>query len=470
MQNKTAYIWGFLSRFAPQAIYLGTTMMLARFLSPDDFGQIGVLSIIFVVANVLLDAGLGGSLVKEKEISDIDCSSIFIFNMLVSLSIYAILFILANTIESFFAIEGLSSVIRAISLVFPFSALGIVPKSLLNRKLQFRLTFYNSLVGVIAGSISSILIAINDGGVYALVAYQVITVAVTGVANYVSSRYRFVVKFSMNSLVRLLPFGIYTTIVSVVDTIYENLITTLTGKYMNVQQAGYLYQAKRIEETMTSSLTTTINTVSFPILTRLKDDKLEFVNEADSTFKTITCLIFPLLFCVASFAESIITLLFGNQWIESAPYLEALAFAGTFIIAESLIRNYVKSLCAVRQLLYVTLLKRIICILILFIALLIDPRIVIYAYILSSFVGYIANLVLYNRLINVKMFHGIGSFVKYLLPSVLFYSIMKMPIIKTSSIFIQMLVATLFLLFIYVVILRFYGMSVIGLIKSYIKK
>lgn len=469
MQNKTAYIWGLLSRFAPQAIYLGTTMMLARFLTPDDFGQIGVLSVIFVVANVLLDAGLGGSLVKEKEITDVDCSSIFIFNIFVSLFIYALLFFSSNTLEKFFGIEGLSAVICTISLVFPFSALGIVPKALLNRKLQFRLAFYNSLIGVIVGSAISILVAIYGGGVYALVAYQVITVAVTGIANYISSRYKFVVKFSMNSLARMLPFGIYTTIISVVDTVYENIMTSLVGKYMNVQQAGYLYQAKRIEETMTLSLTTTINTVSFPILTRLKEDKSKFINEADATFKTITCLIFPLLFCVASFAKPIILLLFGNQWIESAPYLEALIFAGIFIIAESLIRNFIKSLCNVWQLLYVTLAKRIICVLILFGALLISPKNIIYAYIFTSFIGYIANLFLYNHLIGANVYYSICKFILYTLPSVVMYIIMKYLIAASIPLVVQILFAVMLLLFVYLVILRFYGMSINSLIKKCIK-
>lgn len=470
MQNKTAYIWGLLSRFAPQAIYLGTTMMLARFLTPNDFGQIGVLSVIFVVANVLLDAGLGGSLVKEKEITDVDCSSIFIFNIFVSLFIYALLFFSSNILEKFFGIDGLSAVICTISLVFPFSALGIVPKALLNRKLQFRLAFYNSLIGVIVGSAISILVAIYGGGVYALVAYQVITVAVTGIANYISSHYKFVVKFSMSSLVRMLPFGIYTTIISVADTVYENLITSLTGKYMNVQQAGYLYQAKRIEETMTLSLTTTINTVSFPILTRLKEDKSKFINEADATFKTITCLIFPLLFCVASFAKPIILLLFGNQWIESAPYLEALVFAGTFIIAESLIRNFIKSLCNVRQLFYVTLAKRIICVFILFTALLMSPKNIIYAYIFTSFIGYIANLLLYNHLICANVYCSIGKFILYTLPGVIIYIIMKYLIVDSVSLMIQILIAFVLLLFVYLAVLRFFGMSVKSLIKWCIKR
>lgn len=470
MQNKTAYVWGLLSRFAPQGIYLVTTMILARFLSPDDFGAIGVLSIIFVVANVLLDAGLGGSLIKEKNITNIDCSSVSVFNMLVSIFIYVALFMCSNTLERYFGIEGLSTVICSISLVFPFSAFAIVPKAILNRDLRFQAAFMNSLIGVIAGSVSSIIIALIGGGIYALVTYQVVTVAVTGIANYISSRYRFSFRFSLESLKRFLPFGVLTTIISVIDTIYENLITTLTGKYLNVQQAGYLYQAKRIEETMTSSLATTINVVSFPILTRLKDDREKFIIEADSTFKTIICLTLPLLFLAASFAEEIIILLFGCQWIDSAPYFELLIFAGVFIVMESLIRNFVKSLCEVNKLLYITLSKRILCILLLFTALCVSSELMIYMYMFTSFIGYLANLVLYNKLINRNTFSSLLIVVVYALPSVCYFVMMKLPFVLSLGLYEKIGMSLILQLFIYLLVLRFYGIQIAEWIKKSIRK
>lgn len=470
MQNKTAYIWGLLSRFAPQGIYLVTTMILARFLTPDDFGTIGVLSIIFVVANVLLDAGLGGSLIKEKYITNIDCSSISVFNMLVSLVIYVTLFLCSNNLERYFGIEGLSTIICTISLVFPFSAFGIVPKSLLNRELRFKAAFINSLIGVIAGSVISIIIAFVDGGIYALVAYQVVTIAVTSIANYISSRYKFSFLFSLKSLKRLLPFGVLTTIISVIDTIYENMITTLTGKYLNVQQAGYLYQAKRIEETMTSSLATTINVVSFPVLTRMKEERDRFVIEADSTFKTIICLTLPLLFLAASFAEEIITLLFGSQWIDSAPYFELLIFAGVFIIMESLIRNFIKSLCEVNKLLIVTLCKRMLGITLLFAVLCISSELMIYMYIFTSFIGFLANLVLYNKLINRNTFSSLLIVAVYALPSVCYFAIMKIPFVLSLGLNGKIGLSLMLQLFIYLFVLRFYGLQIADWIKTSIRK
>lgn len=470
MRNKTAYFWGLLSRFAPQIIYLGTTMVLARFLSPDDFGQIGVLSIIFVVANVLLDAGLGGSLIKEERITDIDCSSISMFNLAVSIIIYLSLFFTAGLLESYFAIDGLSYVIRTISLVFPFSALGIVPKALLNRNLQFRTAFFNSLIGVIGGSICSIIIAVMKGGVYALVAYQVVNVAITAIANWVSSHYHLSIQFSFDSLKRLLPFGIITTIISTIDTIYENLITTLTGKYLNVQQAGYLYQAKRIEETMTSSLATAINTVSFPLLTRIKDDRNIFKEEAASTYKTIICITAPVLFCVASFAEPIIRLLFGEQWIEASDYLVLLIFAGVFIIMESLLRNFIKSLCEVKQLLYVTFAKRFIGIVILIGALSISPDYMIYAYIFTSFLGFLANLVLYCKLIDFSIFKLLVKSIIYIMPGIIYLGVMRLPVVGAMSLAGQIGLAIIILSAIYLIVLRMFGISIVNWLKSAISK
>lgn len=470
MRNKSAYIWGLLGRFTPQVIYLGTTMLLARLLTPTDFGMIGVLSVIFVVANTLLDAGLGGSLIKEKEISPIDCSSISAFNIVVSLIIYFLLFLLSNSLECFFEIDGLSPVIKTISLVFPISAFGIVPKALLNRDLQFKKTFFSALLGVSAASIISIIIAYKNGGVYALVAYQIINIAVTVIANFIASKYRLSIRFSINSFKKLLPFGLYTTVISTIDTIYENLITSLTGKFLNVTQSGYLYQAKRIEETLSSTLSTTINIVAFPILTKLKDDKTRFENEAASTFKIIVCISAPLLFFVASFSEYILALLFGKQWIDAASYLEALTFAGVFIVMESLIRNFIKSLNEVKRLLYMTVGKRVLGISLLLIAVKMSPDYLVYAYILTSFIGYMANLFLYTRITQSNTLQLFSKSFVYILPGLIMYIILKLPFMANCTLLLKTGAGLFLLLAIYFIVLRLLGIRIIDWIKCAISQ
>ena len=220
MQNKSAYLWGLIGKFGPQALYLITTMILARFLTAEDFGMIGVLSIIFIVATVLLDSGLGGSLIKEKEISAIDLSSITCFNVAVSSLIYISLYFSAGWIEGVYETPGLGNVVKVLGLVFPITAFGIVPKSLLQRNIKFKTICWNYMLGVATGCISSIIIAVKSGGVYALVAYQLVTNLVNVLANIFCSQYFPRFGFSMESLKRLLPFGVFTSVISIIDTIY----------------------------------------------------------------------------------------------------------------------------------------------------------------------------------------------------------------------------------------------------------
>ena len=470
MQNKSAYIWGLIGKFAPQGLYLITTMILARFLSPDDFGEIGVLSIIFMVANVLLDSGLGGSLVKENQISKVDCSSIFVFNLFVSITIYLILFFSANLLENYFAIDALSGVIRTISLVFPLSALGIVPKALLNRELRFRESCYNAIVGVLVASICSIGSLVLHVGVYTLVIYQVVCVGITSLANYISSKYHISFVFSFASLRRLLPFGVTTTVITIIDTVYENIMTTMTGKFLNVQQAGYIYQAKRIEETLSTSLATTIGTVAFPVLTKLKSDKNKFVIEANSTFRIISSCSIPLLIEVAIFSNEIILVLFGRQWSDAGPYLKLLTFAGVFLIMETLFRNFIKALGEVKKLFYATLLKRVIGIAIIFISLVLSPPSLIYAYLFSTVIGYLINFYLYSRLIGREFISELIQGIKTLLPGMLLYLVSSFIFRYVEPILVKIAISIIFLMVLYFIILPLLGIHTISFIKSIICK
>ena len=360
MQHKSEYIWALIGRIVPMLIYLGTTMILARFLTPEDFGIVGVLSIFLMVAQTLMDAGLGGSLIKEKDISDIDCSTIFVFNIVVSIILYALIVIFADTIENYFTTPGLSLVVRILCSVFIINAFGMVPNSLLMRHLQFRIITIINISSVTIAATTAIVLVIYVRNVYALVAYQIVYAIFMVVLSAIASKYKWSLKFSLVSLRHLLPFGIFTTLANVIDTIYENLTTFFFGKYLNMQQAGYLSQAKRLEEVPSLSITQTINNVAFPVLNQLRNNHIAFAQECNETFKTIMLLILPLLAVLAVFSGPIILLVLGNQWTMAAPYLSLLVIAAIFRIAETLNRTFIKSTTKVQELFRYTLIKRIV--------------------------------------------------------------------------------------------------------------
>lgn len=466
MKNLSAYVWGMGARFAPQLLYMITTMILARFLTPDDFGTIGVLSIIFMVANTLIDSGLGGSLIKEKEISSVDCSTISTFNIGISSSIYLIIFFCAPAIERYYEIDNLALITRLVSLEFVISSLGLVPKSLLIRQLRFKDMTFASMAIVIISSIAAIIAAAFGAGVYSLVTYR-ITYAISRVAfQYVLTHYHLSFRFSVSSFKRLISFGVFTTVTSVIDTIYENLLTTITGKYMNVKEAGYMYQAKQLETAIASALSTTIGSVSFPILAKLKEDIGAFKKEADSIFRTIVIGAFPLMVIVSVFSKPIVVLLYGHQWADSAFYLTWLIIAGMIHVLENLNRVFIKSHADVDKLAAITLVKRGIGVAIIFLSLKISASAIVYGYVISTAIAYLLNQMLYCKIIGEHFLSSLLKVVGILMPSVVLYLLLlAFNTYVSQTLWLQTVWSIAILAIYYLWIAPSYGVNIIAMTR-----
>lgn len=230
MQNKSAYIWNFGGRIVPQVIFLLTNIILAHYLSPSDFGQIGVLAIFISISSTLTEAGFGGSIIKEEKVLPIDLSTVFIYNLVVSLLLYSILFISSTWLESYFKIEGLANVSRVLGLVFVISAWSLIPKTILIKNLCFKQIAIVGVIGVIIASGISIICASKGFGVYALVAYQLTYVICEVICFEIITKYNLSFKFSVNSFKKLFSFGFFTTLCNIIDAAYSNLMTAFFGK------------------------------------------------------------------------------------------------------------------------------------------------------------------------------------------------------------------------------------------------
>lgn len=466
MKGKKEYIWSLVGRFFPLIIYLLTTMVLARYIEPEEFGKLGVLSIFFVVAYTLMDAGLGGSLIKEKEITHLDCSTIFVFNLTVSHILYLLLFLFSDTIQAYFDIEELSMIVKVLCLIFVINSWGLVPRSILTRDLRFKTLTIINVIAAIMAAMTSIVLAILKFEVYALVAYQLMNGFVGVVLSMITSRFSISFHFSVNSFKRLIPFGFFTMITTTVDTIYENLTVFLFGKYLSIHQAGLLYQAKRLEEVPSQAVAVTISNVAFPVLTKLRNDIKAFERECTNTFNTIIILLLPLLLIISLFSLPIITLVLGKQWVEAAPYLSLLIIAAIFHVTETLTRTFIKSSGQVAKLFKYTLIKRAIGIGIIFIALYFDPNYVLMGYICSTFVGYIINTILWSKIVDRSVKVQLSSFTMMLLINGCFYLAVWGLQQFVNNLFVQITWACLSLLVYYLVVMRMFKIDY----NSYLKQ
>lgn len=459
MKYKEDYLWSLAGRFVPLLIYLLATMILSRFLNPEDFGKVGVLSIFFVVANTLMDAGLGGSLVKEPQLKFVDCSTIFVFNIIVSHFLYFLLFIFSGTIESYFNVEGLAIITKILCIVFVINSWGLVPRSILTRDLEFRKLAIINIIAALVAAFTSVIMAILQFGVFALVAYQIVNGIVSVISSIKVCRFKISFRFSRQSFIRLIPFGFYTTLSTIIDTIYENLTTFLFGKFLNMQQAGFLYQAKRLEEVPSQALATTISNVAFPVLTKIRNNHNRFVTECKVTFKSVLLLALPVLFSIAIFSEPIIIIILGKQWGAASGYLTLLIFAAVFHIAETLNRTFIKSTTQVAKLFKYTIAKRIVGVTLIFIFLFASPSLILIGYIISTFVGFLFNVVLLSKVSQLSIKDQLRLFFIVVLPSLVYYVVMSFVQGIIPILIVQITIAILLLLIYYLGILKFYRIN-----------
>lgn len=445
MNRARVYSWGIMGNIIPQFIYLIATMILSRILSPEDFGTIGVLTIFLIIAQTLTDSGLGGSLIKEERLSNVDCSTISVFNISVSVVLYLLIFISSDFIETYFNIKGLSNVTRILCIVFIINSFSLVPKSLMMKQLKFKELFYTYTISVLLAAFFSIILAFLSFGVYALVAYQLIYSLCVLICSLMYTKYTFSFSFSKESFIRLMPFGVFTTLSNVIDSVYDNLLSVIIGRYVGVQDVGFFTQAKKIEEVPCKSLVTAINGVVFPILTRLSSDQIKFYNEASIILRIIMLIISPLLLFIAVFSKEIISLLFGAQWDNASWYLSVLMIAGIFLVLESLNRNFIKSYGNVRQLFYLTVLKRLIGIVILLSSIWISVNYLLYAYVISSIIAYICNCILFSKIMSVSFFRQLWQDIRNVLPAIAFSLLMIVMtiILNNTAIIIGLSVAFL---------------------------
>lgn len=461
MKSASQYIWGLLGRFSPSLIYLITTIILARVLTPDDFGVIGILSILFMVADVLVDAGLGGSLIKEKTITDADCHTIFSFCVFVSILLYSVVFFLSPYLEDYYVIEDLAFIAQLISLTFVINSFSLVPQALLMRNLKFRELFIISLVSTLIAAIISVVTGFLGAGVYALVIYRIVLSSFKSLLSVLYSKYRYRFVFSVKSLKSLLPFGLYSSLSSVIDTIYENLLASIFGKTMGAKVSGVFYQAKKTEETITSSLATTIGQVAFPILTPLKNNKSDFSKETRSIMSSICGILFPLVLLMSVYSKEIIHCLYGRQWDASAPFFRLLLYAGCLMIMENLNRSFIKALGNGKLLFGTSIIKRSLGITILLAVVFFDGHFLVEAYILCSLLGYLVNQVAVTSYLKTSFIEDLWVSIKIIIPSILLLLLYQWIYDNFAYFMVQALSYAILLIVYYMVFLPMLGVRIV---------
>lgn len=337
-------VWTALQKYSTMGIRFISGIILARLLTPYDYGCIGMLSIFMVLAETIIDGGFGSALIQKKNPTQEDYSTIFYWNLGMAVLLYAILFICAPAIARFYNIPLLCNVLRVQGLILFIYAFNIVQRNQLKKKLNFKMLSIVTIITSIISLTVTIIMAYKGCGVWALVAQNIITAAIPAIVFWFFIKWRPIWIFSWKSFKELFSFGVYMFLTHLVNKIGAKISQLLIGKIYSPVTLGYFSKAAATENLASHSISSVMTQVTYPLYAKAQDDTKVLGNMIRRLTMTIAYITFPLLFILILTAKPIFLLLYSERWLPCVPYFQVLCIVG---VAECLQAVNTQSIAAI---------------------------------------------------------------------------------------------------------------------------
>lgn len=360
LKKKTVsgMIWSSFQKFGTIIISFVSNIVLARLLSPDDYGCIGLLAIFITLSSTFINGGFGSALIQKKNPSETDYSTIFFFNIFVSIILYLLLYVSAPGIARFYDIDLLTSVLRVEGLVIVIHALLIVQENRLRKKLQFRTLASAYLVSAIVSAGVAICLAYFGWGVWALVYQQLVMSSITALMLWFMSDWKPKLLFSFISLKELFSFGFFVLLADIINTIGNNIQGILIGRVYNASTMGYYTQAHKLDQIASSSISSIINQVSYPVLSEAQNDHSAMVRILSRFNSALAYITFPVMLILILLAKPIILIVYSAKWLASVPYFQILCVAGVAVCLQGINYYAIAAIGESKMLMWWTIVKR----------------------------------------------------------------------------------------------------------------
>ena len=318
--------WTAIESISIQLFQFIVGILIARVLTPSEYGLVGMIGIFLGVASAFVDSGMTNALIRQKESTEEDFSTVFFFNLMVSCACYGILYFGAPLIAKFFHQPELILIVRVISLNLVIGALGSTQGAKFTKDLDFKTLAKISTTSSFLSGIAGIIMAYSGCGVWTLVFMSMISSVISVVLKYVFSKWKPQLIFSKKSFRELFGFGSKLLGSNILHIIYLNLTTLLIGKFYSAKQLGFYSRGQGIPSTIDSTILSVLNRVTFPILAKYQDDK-ELLGYVYRKYIRSTSLpIYFLLILVAALSKPLILFLLTDKWIQAVPYMQIFCF------------------------------------------------------------------------------------------------------------------------------------------------
>lgn len=315
------FVWRFAERCGAQLVTFIVSIVLARILSPEDYGIISLVTVFIAILQVFVDSGLGTALIQKKNADDLDFSSVFYFNFSVCLVLYVFMFIAAPYIAKFYDDSTLIPIIRVLSLTIVIAGIKGIQQAYVSKNMLFKRFFFSTIGGTIFSAILGITMAYAGCGVWSLVAQQLSNTAIDTLILWCTVKWRPKRIFSLDRLKTLFSFGWKLLASSLLDTVYNNLRNLIIGKMYSSADLAFYNQGDKFPKVIVTNINTSIDSVLLPTMSNAQDDKKRVKQMTRRAIKTSTYVMAPLMMGLAFCAEPIVRVVLTDKWLPCVPFL-----------------------------------------------------------------------------------------------------------------------------------------------------
>jgi len=299
-------------------------LILARILSPEEFGLVGMITVFVSISQSLSDGGFGDALIRKKDTVEADYSTAFYFNLIASVLIFGLLWFTAPAVAGFYGRPELIEIERVLGITILINAFGIVQRTMLTKNVNFRMHMRVNLAASVISGVAAIVMALTGFGVWSLVWRSIIRSVISAAMLWYTNRWVPLAKFSRESFRSLFSFGSKLLLSNLIDAIYNNMFLLIIGKFYSASQLGFYTRADQFSRLVSKNLTGTVQRVSYPVLSQVQDENERLREGYRKIIMATMFVTFTLMLGMAAFSESMIVTLIGTKWLPAVEYLQLL--------------------------------------------------------------------------------------------------------------------------------------------------
>lgn len=418
MNNKKVisnFIWRFAERVGAQLVAFVVSVVLARILDPNAYGTVALITVITAILQVFVDSGLGNALIQKKDADNLDFSTVFFTNITFCSLLYIGLFFASPFIANFYKDAALTPYIRVLGLTVLISGIKNVQQAYVSRHMLFKKFFFSTLGGTIIAGIVGVIMAMMGAGVWALVAQQVINLAIDTSILWITVKWRPEFKFSLERLKGLFNFGWKLLASALLDTVYTNIRQLIIGKMYSSADLAQYNRGRQFPQLIVSNVNTSIDSVLLPAMSNEQDDRNHVKSMTRRSIKISTYIMAPLMMGLAFVGEPLTSLVLTDKWLPCVPFMRVFCITFMFYPIHTANLNAIKAMGRSDLFLKLEIWKKVVGIGALLATMWISVEAMAYSLLVTSVLSQIINSAPNKKLLD----YGYGQQLKDIIPGII---------------------------------------------------